>query len=78
MQSHPTHSLEVGPEGPPPGATSQGPRIASRRNRLATLGVPAAGSALAMDADHPDLARAPRLWQRRAGDTKHEVGTAES
>jgi len=48
MQSHPTHSLEVGPEGPPPGATSEGRRGLSRRNLLATLGVTAAGGALAM------------------------------
>jgi molybdopterin-containing oxidoreductase family iron-sulfur binding subunit len=48
MQSHPTHSLEVEPEGPPPGATSEGRRGLSRRNLLATLGVTAAGGALAM------------------------------
>ena len=48
MQSHPTHSQEVGPEGPPPGATSEGRRGLSRRNLLASLGVTAAGCALAL------------------------------
>ena len=48
MQSHPTHSQEVGPEGPPPGATSEGHRGLSRRNLLASLGVTAAGGALAL------------------------------
>jgi molybdopterin-containing oxidoreductase family iron-sulfur binding subunit len=48
MQSHPTHPEEGGPVGPPPGATPQARRGLSRRNLLATLGVTAAGGALAM------------------------------
>jgi molybdopterin-containing oxidoreductase family iron-sulfur binding subunit len=48
MQSHPTHPKEGGPIDPPPGATPDGRRGLSRRNLLATLGVTAAGGALAL------------------------------
>jgi dimethyl sulfoxide reductase iron-sulfur subunit len=48
MQSHPTHPEEGGPSGPPPGATPDARRGLSRRNLLATLGVTAAGGALAL------------------------------
>ncbi|NMM24659.1 MAG: 4Fe-4S dicluster domain-containing protein [Phycicoccus sp.] len=39
---------EVGPAGPPPGATPNKHQVLSRRNILATLGVTAAGGALSM------------------------------
>ena len=39
---------EVGPAGPPPGATPNKHQVLSRRNILATLGVTAASGALAM------------------------------
>jgi molybdopterin-containing oxidoreductase family iron-sulfur binding subunit len=48
MQSHPTLSEEGGPVGPPPGSTPDKRRGLSRRNLLATLGVTAAGGALAL------------------------------
>ncbi|HZX99028.1 MAG TPA: 4Fe-4S dicluster domain-containing protein [Dermatophilaceae bacterium] len=48
MQSHPTHPEEGGPVGPPSGATPEARRGLSRRNLLATLGVTAAGGALAL------------------------------
>jgi molybdopterin-containing oxidoreductase family iron-sulfur binding subunit len=48
MQSHPTRPEEGGPVGPPPGATPEARRGLSRRNLLATLGVTAAGGALAL------------------------------
>src|SRR5665647_1114761 len=48
MQSHPTHPKEGGPIDPPSGATPDGRRGLSRRNLLATLGVTAAGGALAL------------------------------
>ena len=48
MQSHPTLSEEGAPVGPPPGSTPDKRRGLSRRNLLATLGVTAAGGALAL------------------------------
>jgi len=48
MPSHPTLSEEGGPVGPPPGSTPDKRRGLSRRNLLATLGVTAAGGALAL------------------------------
>jgi molybdopterin-containing oxidoreductase family iron-sulfur binding subunit len=68
MQSHPTHPQEVGPAGPPAGATPDNRRGLSRRSILATLGVTAAGGALALVSyqDDAQAAVAPLVAKAKA------------